>query len=65
MRRRFEREVEADAARFEEDVRSGLSEFRPREEIDRYFDVFSAATDYRGVVRYLSKKAEARAPDES
>jgi glyoxylase-like metal-dependent hydrolase (beta-lactamase superfamily II) len=53
--------VDEDARRYENDVREQQGAARPREEIDRYFDVFRAETDYRGVVRYVTRrKPEAR-----
>ena len=48
-------EEEADAARFEEEVREELAPYMGREEVDRYFDMFSAATDWAGVAFYLKR----------
>jgi len=47
--------AEEDAEAWEEEVRTRLAEHRPRAEVDRYFHVFCAATDYAGVVRALRK----------
>jgi len=44
-----------DAGRFEEEVRSELSEHLDRERVDRYFDTFAAATDWAGVRFYLER----------
>lgn len=46
---------EDDARVYEDEVRAELSRTLPRERVDRYFDVFRAATDYEGVVRYVRK----------
>lgn len=46
---------ETDAARFEEEVREELAPFMGREQVDRYFDMFSAATDWAGVAFYLKR----------
>jgi glyoxylase-like metal-dependent hydrolase (beta-lactamase superfamily II) len=48
-------EEEQDAARFEEEVREELAPYIGREEVDRYFDMFSAATDWAGVAFYLKR----------
>jgi hypothetical protein len=36
-------------------VRGEQSEFRSRELVDRYFDVFPAATDWAGVKRWVEE----------
>ena len=46
---------EQDAARFDDEVRDELAPFVGREEVDRYFDMFSAATDWAGVAFYLKR----------
>ena len=46
---------EHDALDYEEEVREEISAHRPRELVDRYFDVFPAATDWAGVRRYIEK----------
>ena len=46
---------EQDAARFEDEVREELGPFMGREQVDRYFDMFSAATDWAGVAFYLKR----------
>jgi len=53
---------EADAERYGKDVRGRLSEHADPDWVDRYFDLFSAANDYRGVVRYLTKNPEWHPP---
>ena len=49
--------AEEDARAFDEEVRAKLAEVLPRERADRYFDVFSAANDWRGVERYVLAEA--------
>lgn len=49
-------EVDAEAERFDEEVRRRLSAFLPRERIDGYFEIFSAATDFRGVRFHLERR---------
>jgi glyoxylase-like metal-dependent hydrolase (beta-lactamase superfamily II) len=46
---------EHDALDYEAEVRDEISAHRPRELVDRYFDVFPAATDWAGVRRYVEK----------
>jgi hypothetical protein len=46
---------EHDALDYEQEVREEISAHRPRELVDRYFDVFPAATDWAGVRRYVEK----------
>lgn len=46
---------EADAALYEEEVRSAYAAFFRRRGVDRYFDIFAAARDYAGVVRAIRK----------
>lgn len=48
-------EEDEDAARFEAEVRDELAPYMGREEVDRYFDMFSAATDWAGVAFYLKR----------
>lgn len=48
-------EADEDAVRYEGEVRARLSEHLSHERVDRYFDTFSAATDYAGVRRFLEK----------
>jgi glyoxylase-like metal-dependent hydrolase (beta-lactamase superfamily II) len=48
-------EVEADAERYEEEVRARLAEHLPRARVDRYFDTFAAATDYAGMRRFVER----------
>ena len=45
---------------YEEEVREEISAHRPRELVDRYFDVFPAATDWAGVRRYIEKSEQKR-----
>lgn len=47
---------EEDAEAYEEDVRTALAEHLPRSRVDRYFDTFRAATDYRGARRWLLRR---------
>lgn len=60
-------EADTDALRYEDEVRARLAEHLARERVDRYFDIFAAATDYAGMRRFLEKnprwRSEAR--DES
>lgn len=44
---------DADAQRFDGEVRAELAPFLGSEEVDRYFDMFKAATDWAGVRFYL------------
>ncbi len=44
-----------DAARYERQVRDELESWARRERVDRYFDTFSAATDWAGVRFYLER----------
>ncbi|MEX2465360.1 MAG: MBL fold metallo-hydrolase [Gemmatimonadota bacterium] len=55
VRAALETEDEYDAARFDEEVREELAPFMGREQVDRYFDMFSAATDWAGVAFYLKR----------
>jgi glyoxylase-like metal-dependent hydrolase (beta-lactamase superfamily II) len=48
---------DGDRAAFESEVRDELSQFRPREEIDDYFDAFNATMDWDGMEHYLKKAA--------
>jgi glyoxylase-like metal-dependent hydrolase (beta-lactamase superfamily II) len=47
--------AEDDAEAFDLESRRLLGETLPRERIDAYLDVFSAANDYRGVQRYVER----------
>jgi hypothetical protein len=42
---------------YEREVRDALSEFRPRDEVDGYFDAFKAAVDWDGMRLYLERAA--------
>lgn len=44
-----------DAERYEEEVRLRLAPVRGRDEVDRYFDLFPAATDWAGVRFYVER----------
>ncbi len=44
-----------DDQRYDEDVRDELAPFLGREAVDRYFDMFAAATDWAGVKFYLER----------
>lgn len=46
---------EEDAARYDREVRDRLAPFVGREEVERYFDMFTAATDWAGVRFYLER----------
>jgi glyoxylase-like metal-dependent hydrolase (beta-lactamase superfamily II) len=48
-------EEDADAAAFEKEVRDELAPFVGRERVDRYFDMFPAATDWAGVAFYVQR----------
>ena len=48
-------EEEADAARFESEVRAELAPFICEERVNRYFDMFPAATDWTGVAFYVKR----------
>ncbi|MGD8321289.1 MAG: MBL fold metallo-hydrolase [Gemmatimonadota bacterium] len=44
-----------DAERYDREVRDALAPHVGREEVDRYFDMFTAATDWAGVKFYLER----------
>lgn len=46
---------DGDAARYDREVRDSLAPYLGREEVERYFDMFTAATDYAGVRFYLER----------
>lgn len=46
---------ESDREVFAEEVCDGISQVRDRDEVHRYFDVFSAATDWDGMKFYLDR----------
>ncbi|MEM7417967.1 MAG: MBL fold metallo-hydrolase [Gemmatimonadota bacterium] len=46
---------EADSVRFEEEVRAELAPFMGEDEVNRYFDMFPAATDWAGVAFYVKR----------
>lgn len=46
---------ESDADRYEKEVRAELARFMGEDEADRYFDMFSAATDWAGVAFYVQR----------
>jgi glyoxylase-like metal-dependent hydrolase (beta-lactamase superfamily II) len=48
-------EEEADAARFEQEVRSELGPFMGEDRVNRYFDMFPAATDWAGMAFYVKR----------
>ena len=50
--------VDEDARDYERDVRAEHELHLPPERVMRYFDVFRAETDYRGVVRYVRTSRE-------
>lgn len=45
----------ADAARFEKEVRTELAPFMGEDEVNRYFDMFPAATDWAGMAFYAKR----------
>jgi glyoxylase-like metal-dependent hydrolase (beta-lactamase superfamily II) len=48
-------EEEADAARFEREVRDELAPFMGEERVHRYFDMFPAATDWAGMAFFAKR----------
>lgn len=56
---RAEEAASADQEAYEEEVRAEQGEHRPREEVDRYFDAFSAATDWAGMRRFVERNPPA------
>ena len=50
---------EADRDLYEREVREAISAFRPRDEVDGYFDAFKAAGDWDGMRLYLERAARA------
>lgn len=44
-----------DARRYDREVRDALAPYLGRDEVERYFDMFTAATDYAGVRFYLER----------
>ncbi len=42
---------------YEREVREAISVFRAKDEVDGYFDAFSAATDWDGMRLYLERAA--------
>jgi len=48
-------EEEADSARFEQEVREELAPFMGEDRVNRYFDMFPAATDWVGVAFYVKR----------
>lgn len=55
VRRAMDRNDVEDAARYDREVRDELAPFLGREEVERYFDLFTAATDWAGVRFYLER----------
>lgn len=53
-------EVVEDARAFDQETRGRLAHALPQERVDRYLDVFSAETDYRGLQRYLERNRDWR-----
>jgi glyoxylase-like metal-dependent hydrolase (beta-lactamase superfamily II) len=58
VRAALEKGKEHDALDYEQEVREEISAHRERELVDRYFDVFPAATDWAGVKRYIEKSVK-------
>jgi glyoxylase-like metal-dependent hydrolase (beta-lactamase superfamily II) len=48
-------DADEDAERYDAEVRDRIAEYMDRDWVDRYFAVFSAANDHRGVRRFLEK----------
>ena len=46
---------DSDCDVYEREVREAISEFRPKDEVDGYFDAFSAAVDWDGMRFYLER----------
>jgi hypothetical protein len=46
---------EQDAQRFEDEVRAELAPFMGEDRVNRYFDMFPAATDWAGVAFYVKR----------
>ncbi len=44
---------------YETEIREAISVFRPRDEVDGYFDAFRAAVDWDGMRLYLERAARA------
>lgn len=56
VRRALDRdELDQEAQAFESEVRERISEHLEGTRVDRYFDVFTAATDFRGMAFYLER----------
>jgi glyoxylase-like metal-dependent hydrolase (beta-lactamase superfamily II) len=55
-------DADADAERFEAEVRETQARAVPRERVDRYFGTFAAATDYAGMRRWVERHPEWRDP---
>lgn len=52
--------VEEDAEAFHQETVERLAPHRPEGEVARYFKAFSAANDYRGMVRYIERNPQWR-----
>ncbi|MDT8341918.1 MAG: MBL fold metallo-hydrolase [Longimicrobiales bacterium] len=52
--------VEADARAYEQETVARLTPYRPGEEAARYFAVFSAENDYRGMARWVARNPDWR-----
>ena len=59
LRDRVQEAIEAgddsDRAVFESEVRDELAQFRPREEVDDYFDAFNPTMDWDGMKHHLER----------
>ncbi len=55
VRRAMEKRDDEDAEQYDVEVRASLGAILGRESVDRYFDMFSAATDWAGVKFYLER----------
>lgn len=48
-------DADEDALRYDEEVRRDMAQYVGEAEVERYFNLFAAATDYRGVRFYLER----------
>ena len=65
VRRALAEGDEEDAARFEAEVRAELGPYMGEERVNRYFDMFPAATDWAGVAFYAERNPVADSTDEA
>jgi len=65
VRSALEKGNEGDAQDYERQVREEFGRYLPAEDVDRYFDVFPAATDWAGVRRYLERTLRRKEQEEA